>query len=172
MDWYGEFLPYAATATLGVRRQLHNAVGGFDESFVRGGRTSTTAGASNCAHTDRCISSPDAVVHYRYRSGLRALFRQARDYGASDVHAYAKWRDSVSVPSNQWSAGFWAAIRVLAEVRHVRGRGTLGRWIWQIGDLIGHVQASIHLRVPLLCSDPVLARCPFAIATRGSAARR
>lgn len=160
-DWYGTFLKFSGSGTLAVRRALHEQVGGFDETFVRGGedqdycwRIQTETGA--VLHF-----VPDAVIAYRYRFGLRGTFRQARDYGAFHVHLYRKWRNrGLQVPMPQWRAGFWSWIRVLASIRLVRSRPDFANWLWRVGQLVGMAEESIKLRTLLLAADPVLARTP------------
>jgi glycosyltransferase involved in cell wall biosynthesis len=162
MGWYGAFLPYAASCALGVRRRVHEAVGGFDESFVRGGEEMDYCWRIQQATDEPLHYVPDAVVHYRYRSGAKAIFRQARNYGASEVYVYAKWRASLPVPENQWRAGCWAAVRTFAAILDIRNRATFHGWLWKLGYLLGHFEASRRLHVLLLCSNPNLARDPVA----------
>jgi glycosyltransferase involved in cell wall biosynthesis len=158
--WDGQFLPSTAGCVLGVRRSVHEVVGGFDETFVRLGEDvdycwrvqQTTGGA--------IYAVPDAIVHYRLRTGHVANFRQARNYGASNVYVYVKWKESLSVPPHQWSAGLWAWVRVLADLRRVRGRDGFGRWVWEVGNLVGYAEASVRLRVLVLCPSAGLARRP------------
>jgi glycosyltransferase involved in cell wall biosynthesis len=158
--WDGAFLRYTAGCVLGVRRRLHDAVGGFDERFVRLGEDFDYCWRIQIETGEVLVSVPDAVVHYRFHPGLRRMFRQARNYGASNVYVYAKWREHLSIPPNQCSAGLWAWVHVLADLRRVRSRGRFGRWVWELGNLIGYAEASARLRVLLLCPNPELARPP------------
>ena len=158
--WHGEFLPYTAGCTLGVRRSVHEAVGGFDESFISLGEDVDYCWRVQQATGEVIHAVPEAIVHYRLRSGPATNFRQARNYGASNVYVYAKWRRSLHVPPNQWSAGLWAWVRVLADLRFVRSLADFGRWVWALGNLVGYLEASARLHVLVLCPDPDLARRP------------
>jgi glycosyltransferase involved in cell wall biosynthesis len=159
--WWGdEFLDYTAGCVLGVRRSVHEAVGGFDESFLGLGEDFDYCWRIQLETGEALCAVPEAVVHYRFRVGLRPTFRQARNYGASNVAVYAKWREHLSVPEHQWSAGFWAWVHVLADLRRVRTRGRFGQWVWRLGLLVGYAEASARLRVLLLCPDAGLARPP------------
>lgn len=85
------FLPFASGSNLGVRRAAFEAVDGF----ISGLHTAE----------DRDLSfrlllqgyslgfAPDAVIAYRHRSDLRALWRQQRAYGCGDVRLYARYRE-------------------------------------------------------------------------------
>ena len=76
---YPEYLPHAGGCGLGVRRAVHELIGGFDESMMR------------LEDTDYCwriqlagiplYFAADALMHIRFREGLRDSFRQAFLYG-------------------------------------------------------------------------------------------
>jgi GT2 family glycosyltransferase len=168
--WDGGFLPYTAGCVLGVRRGLHESIGGFDESFVRLGEDLDYCWRIQLETGEPLHAVPDAIVHYRFHTGLRRSFRQARNYGASSVYVYARWLNHLRVPPHQWSAGLWAWLRVLASLRRVRRRGGFGRWVWDIGNLVGYAEASARLRVLVLCPSWELARPPRRLGA--TAARR
>jgi glycosyltransferase involved in cell wall biosynthesis len=158
----GAFLPYAGSGTLGVRRALHDAVHGFDESFDHRGEDLDYCWRIQ-EHASIVIQQvPDAILHYRYRSGYRAILRQARFYGACEVYTYAKWSPHLPIPPHQWRSGLWAWLRVLADVRFVRDRSAFGRWIWQVGHLTGHAEASARTGVLVLVVSSTLSRRPFS----------
>jgi GT2 family glycosyltransferase len=139
---------------------LHEKIGGFDETLIRGGEDEDYCWRVQLETDTPLVFVPDAVIHYRYRTRLREMYRQARNGGASKVYLYAKWRDRMTVPEHQWSAAFWAWLRVLAQLSVVRDKGSLGLWIRWVGKLVGHAEASVQLRVLLLCSYPDLAAPP------------
>ena len=71
--------PYVVTANMGIRRELFNEVGGFDESLVRGEDI-----ALSWLLLRRGLAlgySPKAVVYYRHRAGMRAMVSQHFHYG-------------------------------------------------------------------------------------------
>ena len=84
------FLPGAAGCGLGVRRPAYEAVGGVSHE----------AGVADdvelCWRLQLAGFSlgfaPDAVVHYRYRSTVRDIYRQAVAYGASGPLLYRCYR--------------------------------------------------------------------------------
>ena len=87
--------PYAVGANLAFRREVWEAIGGFDASFSGG-----------CDETDFCLRAqdagytigfdPGAVVHYRLRADLSGIARQYFDYGRGEERLLAK-RDGLGL---------------------------------------------------------------------------
>jgi GT2 family glycosyltransferase len=81
--------PYAVGANLAFRREVWEAIGGFDARFAGG-----------CDETDFCLRAQDAgytigfdpraVVHYRLRADLSGIARQHFDYGRGEERLLAK----------------------------------------------------------------------------------
>jgi cellulose synthase/poly-beta-1,6-N-acetylglucosamine synthase-like glycosyltransferase len=82
-------VPYAVSANMALEREAFEEVGGFDDDLLR---------CEDIAISWRLQTSgtklefaPDAVIHYRHRSGVRALMRQHYLYGrgmAQVLHRY------------------------------------------------------------------------------------
>jgi glycosyltransferase involved in cell wall biosynthesis len=140
---YPPFLPHAGTSTLGVKRPCFEAVGGFDQSLY-------------LPDTDLCWRLqlagvqlhfvPEAVVHVRLRTSLRAIFRQALAWGEGNVALYRKYRPLGMPPLGRWAwiPGWWALIRGLTLWRT---RGGRARWLWQFGWRLGRLRGSLRYRV-------------------------
>ncbi len=87
---YPPFLPHASACGLGVRREVHEAVGGFDERMLR------------LQDTDYCwriqlsgvplAFAPEALVHMRFRPTTIGQMRQAYGYGRFNVLLYKRYR--------------------------------------------------------------------------------
>ncbi|MFQ4138859.1 glycosyltransferase family 2 protein [Nodosilinea sp. PGN35] len=93
------FFPFAGGCGLAIERELHAAVGGFDE------------GISHLEDADYCIRVqmaghplvfvPEAVVHYRYGPGAQesflesrqATYRKAYNWGYGLATLYLRYRD-------------------------------------------------------------------------------
>jgi GT2 family glycosyltransferase len=139
--------PFAFGCTLGVRRAVHESIGGFDEAFVRG-----------CEDVDYCwrlqaagyrlVFQPSAVTHYRLRHSLRGLFRQALAYGESEARLYRKHRALGLQPIRRpWlkAVRLWGATaRAFARAR---SRGGLALATWLLGQRIGRAKGSVEHRV-------------------------
>ena len=72
-------VPYLVSANMAVTRDAFERAGGFDESLVRCEDIAFSWSLSRAGIALRWV--PDAVVHYRHRSGLAALLRQHYLYG-------------------------------------------------------------------------------------------
>ncbi|WP_231494062.1 glycosyltransferase family 2 protein [Corynebacterium vitaeruminis] len=70
---------YAVGAGFGVKKELLNAVGGFDENFR--GHEDVDFGIRLNRYGFPVKYCADSVVHYRLRETIKALFRQNRNYG-------------------------------------------------------------------------------------------
>ena len=71
--------PYLLAGNMGIRKALFEAVGGFDESLIRGEDM-----AISFRLIDKGIAlgyAPHAIVHYRHRRGLWPMLRQHYLYG-------------------------------------------------------------------------------------------
>jgi GT2 family glycosyltransferase len=149
--WEVEEAPaFAFGCTLGLRRAVFEATGGFDETFVRG-----------CEDVDYCwrlqsagysiVFEPGAVTHYRLRHSLPGLYRQARAYGESEVLLYKKHR-ALGVPGirRPWLKGvrIWAAT-ARAFVR-ARSRSGFAVALWLLGQRVGRAEGSVKHRVAFL----------------------
>ena len=84
---FGPDLLWAVACTIGVKRSIHLAVGGWDERFV--------GGEDYCWRIELAGSplhfAPQAVLHYRYRTTIGEQWRQARLYGTDEALIYKKW---------------------------------------------------------------------------------
>jgi GT2 family glycosyltransferase len=145
---FGDQPPFAGGGNLGVRREVHDAIGGFDEDF-----------GLLAEDTDYCWRiqaagwtlrfEPGAVVAYRLRPELSAIFRQARTYASGYVALYAKYRSAFPRQRHPWISGLASWLGV---VRHLPLRPTrrnLGHFAWHLGWKVGMLEASAHYRVPV-----------------------
>jgi len=141
---YPPYLPHAGGCGLGVKRALHEAVGGFDESLP-------------ILHdTDYCWRLqlagvelhfvPEAVVYVRYRSTLRGIYRQARGYAEYNVILYKRYRP-LGMPKLSWRRGARAWVRLFKHLPRIRSKGGLAAWTWQLGWRVGRLQGSLKYRV-------------------------
>lgn len=139
------YLPYAGAGTIGIRKDLHELVGGFDESI--GAQFEIDYAFRLAARGITPILVPDAVLHYRWRTSLAANFRQALWYADGRAVVERRYR---SVPLGlhglvRWPTAGWRDItRVLLQI-HDRGART--RLAWLLGWQVGRYRASMTHRV-------------------------
>ena len=141
---YPPYLPHAGGGTIGVKRQLHEAIGGFDESLTL------------LHDTDYCWRIqlrgiklhfvPDAVVNIRFRDNFKDICRQANGYGEYVVlliKRYQKFRMTTYLRRKCVSP--WPyQIKALLQIRD---KGDLAKLIWQLYYIIGRMKGSIKYRI-------------------------
>jgi len=144
--FYGIF-PYAHGCNMGVHRRLWIDVGGLDGHITAAEETELSlrmwlAGSP-------AVFEPGAIIHYRYRTEPRQLWRQGLSYG--------RWRPFIArrlreegrdrpSPVAGWKS--WAHLLTrLPQARSAEGRALLA---WTAGNRIGHVIGSIEHRTLLL----------------------
>lgn len=93
------FLPYGISAFLALRREVFDAVDGFDEAFVGGQEE-----VDFCWRAQLAGFRLDVVRAARFsyvpRADARAAFRQYRRYGATYIQLYVKHREQGIVGSS------------------------------------------------------------------------
>ncbi len=144
---YPPYLPHAGGGGLGIRRRLHEAVGGFDESLPALEDTDYCWRVQLAGTELRFV--PEAVVHIRYRPTLDGIFRQGQSYGEHNVLIYKKYRP-LGMPRLGWTTGVrkWA-LQLLRAPQLVTAAGR-ARWIWQLGWRVGRLKGCLKYRVVAL----------------------
>jgi glycosyltransferase involved in cell wall biosynthesis len=143
-----DFLPRAGGCGLAVRRSVHDAVGGFDES-IRYHEDTDYCWKIQLAGTPLGYAS-DAVVHVQNRQHPGERFRQARGWAASQVALYKKYR-RMGMPrsSNKEAFREWLAMpRAMFQV--ARGRASAENLYWRLGTRLGRLQGSLVFLVLFL----------------------
>lgn len=144
--WYPPFLPHAGGGSLGVKRPLHEMIGGFDESLP-------------ILHdTDYCWRLqlagielhfvPDAVLHVRSRPNLKGIYYQSRGYAEYNIllsKRYCSTGQGISNPWKHYIREWIKSFRMIPRVRHQAGRAQLA---WQFGRQIGRLRGIFKYKVP------------------------
>jgi glycosyltransferase involved in cell wall biosynthesis len=141
---YPPYLPHSGGCGLGVKRAIHEAVGGFDESLLR------------LQDTDYCWRIqlagtelhfiPQAVMHIRYRPKANDAYRQARLWGEYNVLLYKRYRP-LGMPKLSWKKSLRAWLRLLQRLPQLWHPEQREKWLWQFAWRLGRVQGSIKYRV-------------------------
>ncbi len=138
---YPPYLPHAAGSNLGVKRVLHQAIGGYDEALIR------------LQDTEYCWRiqlmgvklhfAPDALVHYRFRESIAGMLIQSFQWGEYNVLLYKRYRP-LGMPKLSWRAGLagWFKLgKELPQLRRRKGRMQwLRRFFWRLGRLSGSLK--------------------------------
>ncbi len=147
LETFEEIFPFSATCNLGVRRDLALSLGGFAEDWLTG------QDIEFCLrlwlHGVELAYLPEAVIQYRYRLGLRALWRRSREYGAVAPAIAARLvEEGVGRPPRFTGLRQWLwLVRRLPLLRTRAGRA---RWVVVAGGKVGRLGGSIRARCLLL----------------------
>ena len=145
--WYPPYLPHAGGGTIGVKRELHEAIGGFDETLL------------HLHDTDYCWRLqlagiklhfvPSAVMYIRFRNGLRSIYRQNRNYAEYNTLLSKRYRSYGDPISHPWQRYLHEWKKLKPSVRLLRGgRGRRAVWVTRLGWQIGRLRGCIKHGVP------------------------
>jgi GT2 family glycosyltransferase len=143
------YAPIAAGCTLGIKRGIHEAVGGFDEDLP--------------AHEDTfyCVKVhllgiklhfvPNAVLHYRYRTRFWDIYKQAHSYGYYYTLIYKKCR-TLGMPKEptRWSGGITLWKYILRTIPRIRRSEQALKLAFPLGYCVGRLKGSIVHQVVLI----------------------
>ena len=124
-------------------RTVWDRLGGFDESFVGLEDIELSLRAASIGLTVHF--APAAIVHYRYRSTLKGLWKQGLFYGRSypKLRVTAQRLGLATQPQGRaWKSWLWLAVNAPALVRAERRP----RWVWTAACRVGAVQAGLRRR--------------------------
>ncbi len=141
---YPPFLPHAGGGGLGVRRRLHEAIDGFDESLPALEDTDYCWRLELAGHELAFV--PDAVVHIRYRQDLAGMFAQTARFGEYNVLLYERYRAQGMPRLAPW-AGLARWIKLLLSTPQILTRRGRARWTAQLAWRWGRVVGCVKYRV-------------------------
>jgi glycosyltransferase involved in cell wall biosynthesis len=139
------YLPFAMGSNMGVRADVLRKLGGFDEGLHRSGEEPDLCWRAQLAG-QTLVFAPDAVVHYRLRSGLRPLLRQQRHWGQGSVDLYCRFRSHGMPRSSTLGAlRHWGRLLAGAPLRLLSPSGR-GVWASRVAYRWGRIRASAQHR--------------------------
>jgi len=141
---YPPYLQHASSSTLGVKRSIHELIGGFDETMQQ------------LEDTDYCWRVqlagtqlhfvPDAVVHYRLRDTVRDLYHQGHLCGEYNVLLYKKYRP-LGMPKLPVKASIDEWVYLLKRFPQVLSKKNRHRWVRKFATRLGRLQGCIKYQV-------------------------
>ncbi|MFM8971195.1 MAG: glycosyltransferase family 2 protein, partial [Actinomycetota bacterium] len=124
---------FANSCNLGVRRSVVDRIGGVDESLRAGEDVEFSRRAARAGIP--VAYAADAVVRYRYRIVLVALWRQAVAYGRSRRELEARFRvEGVAIPATPLARSWLGLVRRAPRAVIRKGRADL---VFAAGNLWG-----------------------------------
>ncbi len=143
------FLPFshAGSGTLGIKRSLHEAIGGFDETIPI------------CEDIDYCMRVQQkgtrlefvagAILHCRLRSNATGVYSQALRYAEYEVYLYKKYGAGSFWELWRWRqyVRSWRLLlgRVPQLLRTPEGKTMLA---WRLGRQMGLLKGSLRFGAP------------------------
>lgn len=143
IDTYCRFRPAAIGAAMGGRRDAIDEVGGMDPTLPT--QHDLDVSWRMAAHGHPTVFVPDAVLHYRYRTTARAIFKQERGYGFGEVALYRKFRAD-GMPGRSLPQFIASLARLLLELPGIRTSEGRARVATMAGMLLGRVEGSLNYR--------------------------
>lgn len=93
---------YPFGGNTGFRREVFEAVGGYDEDYPAGAEEIDFAWLARDAGYEAAYV-PDALLHYRIRTDLRGVLRQQFNSGQGTAQLYGKFRPIGALPKSRRS---------------------------------------------------------------------
>lgn len=140
------FLPYTFGGALGVRRAVHDKIGGFDEAYRESGEDRDYCYRAQLSGVP-LVFVPAAVIHYRHRTSVLDIYRQSRGYALGHVQIYRDYRHlGLKRPSLVKAAVHWA-LTPLRLLTALPSRRRFAEFMSRLGWRVGRVQGSLRYRV-------------------------
>lgn len=142
---------YPLGACMAIRKDVVNAVGGFDESFAGGHDETDLAWRAERAGWPTAFV-PDARIDYLQRPDAAATVRQRRAYARTSIQLWARHPETVNPHGVSVKGAVRGVLRGLPNaVRVLRGRASAdqaAQWGWSLGLLEGHLRYRILGKPP------------------------
>lgn len=140
--WWSPFYPHSGGGGIAIKRELHEAIGGFDTSWLR--LQDTDYCIRLYKHGARLRFASDAVIHIRNRATYKGIFKQAKSWGQYNALLYKRYRNESEKLPHPIRSFCRDGLRALK--RAVRGPRTPGV-IYQLGWHVGLLKGSLMYRV-------------------------
>jgi glycosyltransferase involved in cell wall biosynthesis len=144
--WYPPYLPHAGGGSLGVKRSLFEAIGGFDESLPILHDTDFCFRAQLAGTELQFV--PDAVVHVRYRNTMGGLYRQSRSYAEYNILLAKRYQPEDTQNLQLWKQYLGDWLRLVKQLTRLYSKEGQGRVMWLLGRQIGRLRASLRCWAP------------------------
>ncbi|MFH7029226.1 MAG: glycosyltransferase [Heteroscytonema crispum UTEX LB 1556] len=134
--------PIAGGYTVGIKRSVHEAIGGFDESIIIGDDVDYSWRVQLAGTKLHYIAN--LKIHYRLRHTLAGIYRQAYGYGRSSFCLYNKYLP-LGIYSGLLPDGRLDWKLLLKDLVKIRSKEHLAAWLWKVGYERGYKQGEVSL---------------------------
>lgn len=144
----GRFLPITFGCNLGIWREVFDDIGGWDESYPAAGSDVEFCWRAQIKGYT-LGNSPEAIVAYRFRTGMRESWRQVVSYAEEEARVARQY----DAPGRAW---YWPLVHAGVVVALLPvwpwawSRSRRGEWVWTTGNLVGRIKGSIKYRIVYL----------------------
>ena len=139
------FLPRVASCNFAVSREAFEAVGGFSQDFPRAQDVDISWRLQLRGYSIH--DAPDAVVYYRDRTTLWAIWKQSVSNGQDYVNLYRHFA-AYGMPRSSMRAALRKYARLIKKVPRLWGadRYTQVRWVRKTASSVGQLWGSLRYR--------------------------
>lgn len=138
-----KYLPHASGGTLGIKKSIHEKIGGFDESYLY------------LQDTDYCWRAQlsgtkltfvlGAIMHMRYRESLWQTYLQSVHWATDDIKLYKNYLNKGMPLYHNKQSGV-TLYRFLKKFPYLFSDKRRQSFIWKAGMIFGSVKGSLKYR--------------------------
>lgn len=146
IQFYPHYLPFGGSCCIGVKRSLHESVGGFDESMF------AMEDVDYCWRIQLAGTNlhfvAQTAIYYRYYKRFGRMYSQMYGLGKNAAFLYRRYQP-LGMPrlSKPWKSAIMALRRLVISLPRIRSKQGLAVWVRAFGMLMGRLQGSIKHRV-------------------------
>ena len=146
--YYPPYLRHAGSSGMAVKREIHERIGGFDETLREREDTDYCFRIQLLGH--ELHFAADAVIHIRYSEKPEALFQQARRWAVYQTLLYKRYGSGTPL-DRPWASYLKTCRDLLGCSTRVFDREKRPAWMKTLGTQVGLLQGAILYRVPPVC---------------------
>ncbi|MDM9383203.1 glycosyltransferase family 2 protein [Chlorogloeopsis sp. ULAP01] len=141
-----QYLPFAGAGNMGVKRSLHNAIGGFDGALL------LVEDVDYCWRIQQRGTKlhyvPEAIAHIRLRTNLIGAYKRAWKMGTCEALLYKKHRPLGMPQMITWKTFLKTAVILTFQVLllQIRDQESLAKWLMSFGWRAGQLRGCIKHR--------------------------
>ncbi|MEM7726604.1 MAG: glycosyltransferase [Cyanobacteria bacterium P01_A01_bin.45] len=139
------YFPYSATNNLGIKRSIHNAIGGFDPQML------LLEDIDYCWRVQqtgiKLQNAPNALVHIRLRDNIADMYRRYRRLACYDIVLHQKHQAMGMPKMIKWQDFLKDMFMLCAKfIVKVRTKEAFAKWLIDFAWFYGHLQGCIEYR--------------------------